>query len=103
MFKGGRPIDQLRLSGNTLFMRRVVEKQLPDASFVIYTILLMILLLFLSVVLLLLLQVLLKSSFTFYSSTFLQSTFTFTQVILDELLLLLLKYKIKVIQSALLS
>ena len=64
----------------------------------------MILLLFLSVVLLvlLLLQVLLKSSFTFYSSTFLQQdTFTFIQVVLGELLLILLKYKIKVIQSTL--
>ena len=79
MFKGGRPTDQLRLSGNTL-IGRVVAKQLPDASCAIYIILLMILLLFLSVVLLLLLQVLLKSSFTFYSSTFLQSAFTFTQV-----------------------
>ena len=61
---------------------RVVVKQLSNASCVIYIVLLMILLLFLSVVLLLLLllQVLLKSSFTFYSSTFLQSNFTFTQV-----------------------
>ena len=79
MLKGGRPIDQLRQSGS-----RVVAKQLPDASCVIYIILLMILLLFLSVVLLFLrlLQVLLKRSFTFYSSTFLQSTFTFTYVVL---------------------
>ena len=58
-----------------------MAKQLPDESCVIYIILLMILLLFLSVVLLLLLQELLKSSFTFYSSTSLQSTFTFTQVV----------------------
>ena len=62
---------------------RVVAKQMSDASCVIYIILLMILFIFLSVVLLLLLlfQVLLKSSFTFYSSTFLQSNFTFTQVV----------------------
>ena len=31
MFKGGRPIDQLRLAGNT-FIGRLVAKQLPDAS-----------------------------------------------------------------------
>ena len=62
----------------------------------------MILLLFLSAVLLLLHQVLLKSSFTFHSSTFLQSTFTFNQVIFRlELFLLLLKYKTKVIQLTL--
>ena len=62
---------------------RVVAKQLSDVSCVIYIILLMILLLLLSVVLLLLLllQVLLKSSFIFYSSTFLQCNFTFTQVV----------------------
>ena len=64
-------------------IQSVVAKQLPDASCEIYIILLMILLLFLCVVLLLLLllQVLLKSSSTFYSSTFLQSTFTFTHVL----------------------
>ena len=66
MFKGGRPIDQLRLSGNSV-IGRVVAKQLPDAGCVIFIILLMMLLLFLSV---LLLQVHLNSSFTFYSSTF---------------------------------
>lgn len=56
-------------------------------------------LLFLCVMLLI--QVYLKSSFTFYSSTFLQSKFTFTQVVLGELLLL--EYKIKVIQSTLIT
>ena len=34
MFKGGRPIDQLRLSGNTV-IGRVVAKQLPDDFVVI--------------------------------------------------------------------
>ena len=37
VFKGGRPIDQLRLAGNT-FIGRLVAKQLPDASCVIYII-----------------------------------------------------------------
>ena len=64
----GRPIDQLRL----VVIGRVGAKQLPDASCVIYIMLLMILLLFLSVVLLFLPlpQVLLKSSFTCDRSIF---------------------------------
>ena len=66
VFNGGRPIDQLRLSGSIVTGRQVA-KQLSDASCIIYIILLMILLLFVSVVLLLLLllKVLLESSFTF--------------------------------------
>ena len=67
LFKGGRPAKAVC---EHIVIGRVVAKQLSDASCLIYIILLMMLLLFLSVVLLLLLQVLLKSSFTFYSSNF---------------------------------
>ena len=73
MSKNCRLIDQL---WEQFVKRRVVAKQLPDASCVNY-ILLMILLFLICVILLL--QVLFKSSFTFYSSTFSQNTFTQVQ------------------------
>ena len=83
----------------------MVEKPLPDASGVIYIILLMVLLLFLSVVLLLLLlpQILLKSSFIVCSSTFYEVLYSSSLYVNYVFLLLLFKYKIKVIQSPLIN
>ena len=67
MFKDGRLIDQLRLAGNTFYRqsgyKTVARCKLCNLYNITYDFFL-----FQSVVLLL--QVLLKSTFTFYSSTF---------------------------------